>query len=328
MTIKVMALLSWSLLVAFSPVHAGQPALEKGSVRFEPAGDQNKVPKRYRLRAHRFSYEMKHIDEMPLSGLDIYHLTFPSPVTSPCKENNTVHAEYYRPRGKGPFACVIVLDITGGDQKLSRMIATHLAQNNIAGLFVQMAYYGPRRPPGSRLRLLSINVERTFAAIRQTVLDLRRATAWMAARPEIDSRRLGIMGTSLGSFMAALTAEMEPRLRRVAVLLGGGGFIDAYYDDPRAKTWRDLWETLGGTKEKAAKLFAPVDPITCAANLKDRRLLILAAKRDDIVPPKMAEALWKATGRQKIVWFNCTHYGAAIYFVPALRQIVAHFGSR
>jgi len=301
---------------------------EKGSVRFEPAGDQKKVPRRYRLEAHQFDYVLQQIDDMPLSGLVIHHLTFPSPLKSPCKENNTVHAEYYRPKGKGPFPCVIVLDITGGDQKLSRMIATHLAQNKIAGLFVQMAYYGPRRPPGSRLRFLSLDVERTVAAIRQTVLDLRRATAWMAARPEIDAKRLGILGTSLGSFMAALTAEMEPRLGRVAVVLGGGGFIDAYYDDPRAKKWRDVWEAFGGTKAKAARLMAPVDPITCAANLKNRKLLILAAKRDDIVPPKMAEALWKASGRQKIVWYNCTHLGAALYFVPALRQLVAHFGSK
>jgi dienelactone hydrolase len=315
-------------LLPFSAVLAGQPAGEKGTIHFTPTGDQKNIPKRYRLQAHQFAYQMKPIDDLPLSGLDVHHLTFPSPITSPCKENNTVHAEYYRPKGKGPFPGVIVLDITGGNQKLSRMIATHLAQNKICGLFVQMAYYGPRRPQGSRLRFLSPDVERTFAAIRQTVLDLRRATAWMEARPEIDAKRLGILGTSLGSFMAALTAEMEPNLRRVGVLLGGGGFIDGYYDDPRAKTVRGVWEAFGGTKAKAAKLIAPVDPITCAANLKDRQVLILAAKRDDIVPPKMAEALWKATGRQKIVWYDCTHYGAAIYFVPALEQVVQHFSAK
>ena len=38
--------------------------------------------------------------------------------------------------------------------------------------------------------------------------------------------------------MAALTAEMEPRLGRVAVLLGGGGFVDAYYDHPQAAPFR------------------------------------------------------------------------------------------
>lgn len=308
----------------------GRPAprrAEKGTVRFHPAGDQGNIPKRYRLMAHTFPYELEQIDDRPLSKVEVYHLTFPSPVTTACKENNTVHAEYYRPKGKGPFPCVIVLDITGGDQKLSRMIAAHLAQNGIGGLFVQMAYYGPRRSRGSRVRLLSADVRHTLAAVRQTVLDLRRATAWMASRPEVDPRRLGISGTSLGSFVAALTAEMEPRLGRVAVLLGGGGFVDAFYDDPRGKEVRQMWEALGGTKEKAARLIAPVDPLTRAANLKERRVLILAARRDDVVPPKMAEALWKATGRQKIIWYDCTHYGALAYLVPALRHLVKHFGA-
>ena len=305
-----------------------RPAVETGTVHFRPAGDPRDAPARYRLAEHRFDWEMRQVNDLPLSGLEVHHLTFPSPVESPCKENNTVHAEYYRPKGKGPFPCVIVLDITAGDQSLSRLIATHLAQNHIGGLFVQMAYYGPRRPKDSRLRLLSADVPHTIEAVRQTVLDLRRATAWMAARPEVDAGRLGIRGTSLGSFVAALTAEMEPRLRRVAVLLGGGGFVDAYYDDPRARPVRRVWEALGGTREQAAKLIAPVDPLTCAANLKDRRVLILAASRDDIVPPKMAEALWKASGRQKIVWYPCTHYGAALYLVPALGRLVKHFGAK
>jgi dienelactone hydrolase len=323
--------LPWMFLSPFPAAAAtdpDKPAVEKGSIRFKPAGDQKNIPERYRLKAHRFDYQMKQIEDLPLSGLTIHHLTFPSPVKSDCKANNTVHAEYYRPKGKGPFPCVIVLDITAGDQSLSRLIATHLAQNKIGGLFVQMAYYGPRRPPGSKLRLLSYDFKRTTEGIRQTVLDLRRATAWMESRPEIDAKRLGVMGTSLGSFVSALAGEMEPKLRRVAVLLGGGGFVDAFYDHPRAKSFRKFWEALGGTRETAARLIAPVDPITCAANLKDRQLLILAAKRDDIVPPKMAEALWKASGKQKIVWYNCTHYGAAFYLLSGLQQVVKHFGAK
>src|SRR5262249_40782239 len=154
-------------------------APEKGTVHFRPVGDDSKIPERYRLGEHRFDYTLSHYRELRNSGVDIYRLQFPSPVTTPHSENNTVHAEYYRPRGKGPFPGVIVLDITGGDQTVSRTIATHLAQHRIAGLFVQMAYYGPRRPPGSKLRLLSLDYRHTLAAIRQTVLDVRRASAWL-----------------------------------------------------------------------------------------------------------------------------------------------------
>jgi dienelactone hydrolase len=319
--------LGWLLLLLLVPLARGEdPAVEKGTVHFTP-GDQAKTPERYRLEARDFPYETALKFELPALDVDVYHLRFPSPVKSPHAENNTVHAEYYRPRQKGPFPGVIVLDITGGDQSLSRCIATQLAQKGIAGLFVQMAYYGPRRPPNSKLRLLSTDLHQTTEAVRQTVLDLRCAAAWLASRPEIDAERLGIMGTSLGSLVGTLTAEMEPRFRRVAILLGGGGLVDAFWDDPRAKFYRDAYELFGGTKEKVAKFIAPLDPLTCAANLKDRKLLIMAGQRDEILPPRMAEALWKASGRQKIVWFDCTHYGGVLYLAVGLENLVEHFGA-
>ncbi|HTU91846.1 MAG TPA: prolyl oligopeptidase family serine peptidase [Gemmataceae bacterium] len=311
--------------LAVLPLHAAEPIVEKGNFRFTPTGDQANVPERYRLSERTFDYQMRLLRELPNSGVRVFRVQFPSPVKSATPENNAVHAEYYLPSGKGPFPGVIVLDITAGNQNLSRYLSLFLAQKKIAALFVQMAYYGPRRPPGSKLRLLMPNIEHSLGAIRQTVLDLRVAAAWLEARPEIDGKRLGIMGTSLGSFMAALTAEMEPKLGRVAVLLGGGGVVDAYYNHPQAASYRRVYEALGGTKEKLAQLIAPADPLTCAANLRQHKLLILAGKRDDIVPPKMAEALWKASGQQKIVWYDCTHYGAIVYLAAALDQIVKHF---
>jgi dienelactone hydrolase len=207
------------------------------------------------------------------------------------------------------------------------MISTHLASHGIAALFMQMPYYGPRRPPGSKTKMITANYKASIDNVRQTVLDVRQSTAWLESRPEIDAKRLGVLGTSLGSFMGSLAAEMEPKLGRVAILLGGGGLVDAYYDDPRGDTYRKAWELLGGNKDKLKKLIAPVDPLTCAANLKNRKVLMIDAKRDEIVFPKMAEAMWKATGEQKIVWYDCTHYGAALYFLDAMEHIVKHLGA-
>ena len=56
-------------------------------------------------------------------------------------------------------------------------------------------------------------------------------------------------------------------------------------------------------------------------------IVVVAGKRDEIVPPKMAEALWKASGEQKIVWYDCTHFSAVKYIVPAMGHIVKHFGA-
>jgi dienelactone hydrolase len=322
-----LAALLLTALPAWGQPDADRPRPETGTVRFAPAADEATVPKRYRLGPHTFEYTLTPRTVLAQSGVRIDKLTYPSPVRSPYPENNTVYAEYYRPLGDGPFPAVIVLDILGGDQSLSRSIATIFAQNGVAALFVQMAYYGPRRPAEGKVRLLSTDIPRTMEAVRQTVLDVRRAAAWLESRPEVDRNHLGILGTSLGSFMSALTAEMEPRLGRVALLLSGGGFVEAYYDHPLAAPYRKTFEALGGSKIMIARLLAPVDPLTYADRLKDHKLLMIAASRDDIVPPKMARWLWEASGKQRIVWYDATHIGAALYFLPAMQEVIGHFKS-
>jgi dienelactone hydrolase len=303
-------------------------AVEKGTFRFRPLDEQNDVPPRYRLAEAAFTYELEQKKALPAIGVTVHQLRYPSPFKSATPENNTVHAEYYRPDGKGPFPAVIILDVTAGNQMLSRHIANHFARHGVAGLFVQMAYYGPRRPKGSPLRLMSPNLRHTIQAVTQTVLDLRVATAWLESRAEIDGKRLGILGTSLGSFLAALASEMEPRLGRACVLLGGGNFIDGYAGHKLGAPWFKLLESLGVKREAMKKVIAPIDPITCAANLKKRDLLILAARKDEIVPPIMATMLWEASGKQKIIWYDSGHYTAALHIADAMEHILGHFLSR
>jgi dienelactone hydrolase len=190
-------------------------------------------------------------------------------------------------------------------------------------MVVYMAHYGPRRPPGSRVRFLSTNVTHSLESVRQTVLDCRCAAAWLADRPEVDARKLGIVGTSLGSFISAVAAAAEPRIRNVCLLLSGGGLVDAFYDHPLAKPYTKYLDAVGG-KAVLKRLVAPADPITYAALLRGKRLLMVAASRDEVVPPKAAKALWEATGRQTILWVDATHVGAAAFAFPVMRAVIAH----
>lgn len=312
-------------LMCMIPTAAPATDVARGTVRVDTSDDaKNDVPDRYRLPATSFEFTLTPRFELRHSGVDVYDLTFPSPVKSAIPENNTVHAEYYVPQGvTGKVPAVIVLDILDGAAVIARGQAVWLAQNGVAALFVHMAHYGPRRPPGSKVRLLSTDVEGTKEAIRQTVLDCRCAAAWLAARPEIDADRLGVVGTSLGSFIGANVAAAEPRIKNVCLLLGGGNLVESFLDHPKAKPYAAAIDLLGG-KDALQKMVAPVDPVTYAPQLKKKNLLLMAASRDDVVPPKAAVALWEATGKQKIVWFDATHVGAAVYMLPALQGIAEH----
>jgi len=297
---------------------------EQGTFQVGNKPEPKSTPEMYHLKKSDLNYKLTPKLQLPISNVDVFVLTFPSLIETPYAENNTVYAEYYVPKNLKIFPATVVLDITGGDQSLSRTISSYLASRGIGALFVQMAYYGPRRPPGSKVRLLSPDIKHTTKAIQQTVLDIRCATAWLEQRENVDKARIGITGTSLGSMIGALSAEMEPSVTKVVVLLGGGGLIEGYYDHPQALLLRKGFELFGGTKKQLVNLLAPIDPLTYAENLKEKQLLQIAGKNDEIVPPSMAKALWEKSGKQQIQWYDCGHYTAAFYFFDALNLIANH----
>ncbi len=61
-----------------------EPALETGTVKVCCNGSQDDIPERYRLAPHTFEYQLRRRFELPLSGITVYRLQFPSPVNSGC----------------------------------------------------------------------------------------------------------------------------------------------------------------------------------------------------------------------------------------------------
>jgi dipeptidyl aminopeptidase/acylaminoacyl peptidase len=57
--------------------------------------------------------------------------------------------------------------------------------------------------------------------MKQAVLDIRHAAAWLAARDEVDPELLGIFGISLGGITSALSATIEPRFTKACFMLAG-----------------------------------------------------------------------------------------------------------
>lgn len=296
------------------------------AVPADPAGAP--IAEGYRFK-EAYSGEYKLADRLALrhTGVTVRDLTFPSPVAGDIAENNTVHAEYFAPAGPGRFPAAVVLDIMQGNQLIARGEAMWLAQNGVAALVVVLPHYNQRRAPDSKVKLVSADIPRTLTGIRQGVLDCRCALAWLAGRPEVDPHRLGMAGTSLGSFLTALTSANEPRVKTVCMVLGGGGLVDAYYDHPKGKAVREVLDAIGG-KALVKRLIAPVDPLTYAAQLKGKNLLMIAATDDDVVPAKAATALWEATGKQRIVWLEAGHVTAGLYTMSILREVRDHFQAK
>jgi uncharacterized protein len=125
------------------------------------------------------------------------------------------------PNGTGPFPAVVLVhgsgpedqDETIGPNRPFKDLAWGLASRGIAVL----RYDKRTLRYGSRLRLDS----GTFTVRDETVDDARAAVALAAAQPEIDRRRIFVLGHSLGGTLAPRIAQGDPRVAGL-VLMGGG----------------------------------------------------------------------------------------------------------
>ncbi len=84
-------------------------------------------------------------------------------------------------------------------------------------------------------------------------------------------------------------------------------------------------DQVGRTEADLKALTDPFDPMFYANRLKGKRVMIIAGKVDEVVPPASTLVLWEAAGRPPIRWYDCGHYSAAGYLLPGIRLTVDFF---
>lgn len=325
-----LAFAAWTMALCahlFAPSTLAQAQAERGIIEFRPSDAETTVPELFRMGPSRFQWELKPVRTSHRHH--VWSLRFPSPLPGEFAENNVVHAEYFlpaRPPEPGKkYPAAVVLHILGADFPLSRFMAARLADSGVAALFVQLPYYGKRKPAGQAdVRFLSGDLDRSVGAFRQGVLDIRRSITWLASRPEVDSARIYATGISLGGIMSSLAAAIDPMAHGGVFVLAGGGLADILWNMPEkeARAYREAWQRSGRSFDDLKKLVDPFDPLTYAERLKGKRVKMIVANVDEVVPARAGEALWRAAGEPPIVRYEAGHYSAAAFLLPALRETI------
>ncbi len=251
-------------------------------------------------------------------------LSFPSEVETPWLEVNTVLAEYYLPRSTEKMPGVIVLDILEGNFVVARTLARTLADNGIAALPLHLPFFGKRRPRnGPEEAMISGEIDLTCRLMTQAVLDIRCAAQWLRTRKEIDAGKTGIVGVSLGAITGALAIGVDGGFTKNALVLGGGDIAQIVWTSPETVKVREQLIEKGYTLEKLREELRPVDPLTYAHRIKPSTVMMFNAKNDQTVLPDCTTKLWQKAGQPKIVWYNTSHVGAAMYMNKILEEIIA-----
>jgi dienelactone hydrolase len=198
----------------------------------------------------------------------------------------------------------------GGHVGLCRL----LAGTGLSALRLSLPYHDARMPPELRRAdyILSANLGRTLQVCRQAVLDTRRAIWWLHAQ---GYERIGLLGTSLGSCLATLTACHEPLVRVQAL-----NHVSPFFADV---VWRGLSTVhvragLEGHVEldELRDIWRPLSPWTYLSKADRLNTLLVYARYDLTFPADLSRQLIAEFGRRglahEVAMLPCGHYSTGV----------------
>ena len=181
---------------------------------------------------------------------------------------------------EGPVPCVIL--VPGLDSTKEDFIT--LSDMCVGRGMASFAYDGPGQGEVRQHALLADGYENSILTVFEAI----------AARPEVDQTRIGLLGRSLGGFYILRAAATEPRIKALAVF---GGTYDLGDWEKMPKTILDgfLWTTDSSSYNDARKKMGAgtvedcIDRIFCPT-------IIVHGKLDSIFHFSQAERIAKSLG--------------------------------
>ena len=200
--------------------------------------------------------------------------------------------------GAARHPAIVVVHGLGSSKEDTVLLAVALARRGYATFAIDLDAHGERRlGSGRTIADLSLAEMRHSAAV--SVTDLRRGVDYLATRPDVDKTRVGCIGISLGGVYGAVFAGVEPRIGATALWSAGGdwGILLTESRQYFAVKRRESGKTPDA--DTVRQVLRDVDPMTYAARIAPRPLLLLAGTRDAIVPNAATDALFDAASDPK-----------------------------
>jgi dienelactone hydrolase len=163
-----------------------------------------------------------------------------------------------RPAKEGRYPAMIVLHGTGGSKDGMKSWLTDLAGRGIMGVAIDARYHGDRSggAKGSQAYVAAIaaawrapkdKMEHPF--YYDTVWDLWRLIDFLEKRNDVDPKRIGMLGTSMGGIETWLAAAVDERVAVAAPLIA----VQSFRWSLENEQWQGRANTIKAAHESAAK---------------------------------------------------------------------------
>lgn len=198
-------------------------------------------------------------------------------------------------------AVLLLHGLSSNKERMASAIGSALLTRGVASLSIDLPMHGARATPDGKSSFS--NPLALVGAWRAAVSELDDVVTWMEQQPEVVTARLGVVGYSLGGFLALMAAADDPRLRVVALAASG--------DLPDATPY-------------AAMVRRIVDPPRAARRIAGRPLLLVNGRYDTTTRPVQAERLYAAAAQPKtMLWYEGGHWPPAIVIGVAADWVAA-----
>jgi dienelactone hydrolase len=242
-------------------------------------------------------------------------LTFRSTLVTPHPENNRVVARYFPERSAaGRRRAVLVLPQWNADAGGHVGLCRLMNRFGISALRVSLPYHDVRMPPELARAdyIVSANIGRTLAVCRQAVIDARQSIAWLRSQ---GYESIGIMGTSLGSCLAMLTAAHEPAITAAALNHISPYFADVVWSGlSTAHVRESLDENV--RLESLRDMWMPISPWPYISRMREKRSLLVYALYDLSFPLDLSRKLVSGFKEQQVphevAVLPCGHYSTGV----------------
>jgi len=253
---------------------------------------------------------------------------FDSPLPSGQRWVDRVVLTWYAARGKDGKAieapAVLMVHSLHPRMLIANQLAASMAKRGLHVFIIQLPGYGWRWEGLGHFPGVT-----ALEHGRQAVADCLRARDAIAALPNIKPGPIALQGTSLGGFVAATAAGIDPGPARgfdpVVLLISGGDSYGALMNGQfDARFLRRSLERKGYVGQKLKDLLEPVEPLRVAHRLNPRRTWLISARDDLTVPRASSDALAKAIGLDDShrIWLGTNHY-TTLLLLPAAAQTMA-----
>jgi dienelactone hydrolase len=234
--------------------------------------------------------------EEAVNGVKVLDVAYASP------KGGRVPAYLVAPPGKGPFAGLLFVHWGQGDRTEFLAEAVMLAEAGAESLLIDAPY----NRPGAPLMDTFTHPEVERADYVQLVVDVRRGLDLLLSRPEVDGKRIGYVGHSLGATWGGPLAAAEKRIKAL-VLMGGLPTITDFSGHDYISTVVHKAYTADQIANYV-KVISPINPEHFVGQSAPGALFFQFARHDRYITPKFAKEYFAAAGQPKQqTFYFCSH---------------------